>query len=357
MSWHDQPAARKPRRLGLYLPFLILLAAVAAWSAYWLWARGQLETRMDAAAAGLGRAGYHLSWRSREVGGYPFRIYVTLTDPQLREPSGWGLQAPVLEAEAYAYAPGLWMFAAPQGLTFVRPVAGPVTVEGKVLRASLNDLDRRPPSVDLQGQSVSFRTAPGAQPFALTAADLVELHLRAGPDDQGGVFVQLTNGRAQPTGLLGRIAAGKPVSLTWNSTLSKMSAFRGADWADAVRRWTGAGGQMSVRDSSRLTAGDALVQVRSGSLGADRDGRLSGQLDVTLRQAPRALGAMAQTGALPPAPADAASAVAGSRQDGPQQEGAQQGGETARAVLHFQAGQTTLGPVALGVAPRVYTPH
>jgi hypothetical protein len=68
---------------------------------------------------------------------------------------------------------------------------------------------------------------------------------------------------------------------------------------------------------------------------------------VGLRQAPRALGAMAQTGALPSTAADAATAVATARQEG----------DTARATLNFEAGQTTLGPVALGPAPRIYTPR
>jgi hypothetical protein len=347
MSWHDTPAVRKPRRLGLYLPFLILLAAVAGWSAFWLWARSELESRMDATVRNLADAGYHMSWRRRDVGGYPFRLDVSVFDAHLREPSGWELDAPVLEGEAFAYALDHWMFAAPQGLSFVRPAAGPVSVTGRVLRASLFGLDHRPPSFDFQGQALSFRPGVGAEPFALSAAELVELHLRAGPDDQGGVFAQLTGGRAQGSGLLARIAGEKPISLTWNSTLSKMSAFRGADWAAAVRGWSEAGGLIDVRATSQLAAGEALVQVRSGRLGVDRDGRLSGSLDVTLRQAPRALGAMASTGALPAAAADAASAVASARP----------GGETAHAVIHFQAGQTTLGPVALGPALRIYTPR
>jgi hypothetical protein len=70
-------------------------------------------------------------------------------------------------------------------------------------------------------------------------------------------------------------------------------------------------------------------------------------LDVALRQAPRALGAMAAAGALPYATADAASAVTASHQDG----------DSAQATINFQAGQTTLGPVALGAAPKVYTPR
>lgn len=347
MSLHDPLAPRKPRRLGLYLPFALLLLAAVAWTVFWLWMRGEVQKQMDAAVADLGRSGYQISWARRSLGGYPFRMDVSLTDAKVREPSGWALQSPLLEGEAVLYAPGHWMLGAPQGLTFVRPVGGPVAVSGKTLRASLTDFAKRPPSFSFQGEKLGFQPAAGAEPFALTAADLVEFHLRAGPNDEGGIFARIDGGKARPDGLFGRVAAGKPVALVWNSTLSKMSAFTGAGWADAVRGWSDAGGQMSVRDTSRLTAGDALVAARSGTLGVGRDGRLRGVMDVSLRQAPRALGAMAQTGVLPPTAADAASAVVAARQEG----------DIARATLNFEAGQITLGPVALGPAPMVYTPR
>ncbi|HKR89969.1 MAG TPA: DUF2125 domain-containing protein [Phenylobacterium sp.] len=347
MSVHDPLAARKPRRLGLYLPFVLLLLAALAWTFFWFWMRGEVQKRMDASVADLGRGGYQVSWGRRSLGGYPFRMDVSLTEVKLREPSGWALQAPLLEGEAFPYAPGHWMLAAPQGLTFVRPVGGPVAITGQVLRASLTDFAKRPPSFSFQGEGLSFQPAAGAEPFALTAADLVEFHLRAGPDDEGGVFARLDGGKARPDGVFGRIAAGKPVSLVWNSTLSKMSAFTGRDWAEAVQRWSDAGGQMNVRDTSKLAAGEALVAVKSGALGVGRDGRLRGVMDVGLRQAPRALGTMAQSGVLPSTAADAASAVATARQ----------AGDSARATLNFEAGQITLGPVALGPAPKVYTPR
>jgi hypothetical protein len=269
---------------------------------------------------------------------------VTLSDFSAREPSGWGLQAPTLEGEAFMHAPGHWIIAAPRGLTFVRPVGGPVAVRGDLIRASLTNLDKRPPSFSFEGVKLGFEPQPGAQPFALTTADRVEFHLRAGPDDEGGVFAEVKNGKARFSGLFARIAGDKPVSMTWNSTLSKMSAFHGATWPDAVRRWSDAGGRMTVR-SAGITAGEALIGANAGSLGVGADGRVTGQLDVTLRQAPRALGVMADTGVIPQPNASAAAAVAQAR------EGA---GEAARVSLTFQAGQTTLGPVAIAPAPKVY---
>jgi hypothetical protein len=344
MSLHDLPSPRKPSHIGLYAPFILLLIGIVAWSGFWFWARGEAQSRIDAAVADLQRAGYAVTWKERTLGGYPFRMDVTFTDFSAREPSGWAITTPRLEAEAFMHAPGHWMVAAPQGLTFVRPVGGPVLVKATNLRASLTNLDKRPPSFSFQAVKPAFEPQPGAQPFALSSADLVEFHLRPGPDDEGGVFAEVKNGKARLSGLLGSIAGEKPVSLTWNSTLSKMSAFEGKTWPDAVRHWTAAGGRMNVREAG-LTAGDALVGAKAGALSVGSDGRLSGALDVTLRQAPRALGVMGDTGVIPQPNAEAARAVAQARQ-GP--------GEAATATITFQAGQTTLGPVAIGPAPKVY---
>jgi len=347
MSVHDPSAPRKPRRWGLYLPFVALALAVAAWSGVWVWAKGQAQARMDLAVQELNQAGWQLTWKDRQVGGYPFRMDVTLTDVRVREPSGWALEAPRLEGEAFMHAITHWLIAAPQGLTFIRPQGGPVAVKGELIRASLTHLDAHPPSISFEGVKLSFAPAPGAQPFALSSADRVEFHLRAGPDNQGGVFARLDNGKAQLSGLFARVAGDKPISIVWNSTLSNMTSFAGPDWPQAVRHWADAGGSLTVRDAS-VTAGDALLASKSGSLAVDRNGRLLGVLDVTLRQAPRALGAMGAEGVIAPEAAQAATAVAQARQGA---------GDVAQATLNFQAGRTTLGPVALGAAPKIYDPR
>jgi hypothetical protein len=344
MSVPDPAAPRKLSRVGLYLPFGIAVAVALAWSAAWLWAKGQAQSRMDQAVADLGRAGYQLSWKDRRIGGYPFRLDVTLNDARVREPSGWGLQSPRIEAEAYLHAPGHWMIAAPESLTFVRPEGGPVTVTGKLIHASLFDLGRRPPSFDFEGLNLAFQPQAGAQPFFLASADRVEFHLRAGPDDEGGVFLTVDKGKARLSGLFARIAGEKPISITWNSVLTNMSAFSGPDWPSMVRRWADAGGELRLRQAN-VAAGDALIGATSGSLTVGRDGRARGVIDVTLRQAPRALDAMSQSGVIAPEAAQAASDVAAAR-EGPD--------KTARAQITFQAGRVTLGPVAIGAAPKIY---
>lgn len=344
MSLPDPSSPRKYRRLGLYAPFALLALLVVAWSGAWFWARGQTASRIDHDVEAWKQAGYQITWRERAIGGYPFRMDVTLTDASIRAPSGWGLEAPRIEGEAYMHALTHWLIAAPTGITFVRPAGGPVDVKGELIRASLTHLQQRPPSFSFEGVKLTFAAQPGAQPFALASAERVEFHLRAGPDDQGGVFARLDGGKARSGGLFARLAGDKPISMVWNSTLSKMNAFTGANWADAVRRWSDAGGRMTVRNAG-LTAGDVVVGVSAGSLGAAADGRVSGVLEASLRQAPRALSALAAEEIISPSTVQSAMTVVQARQGQ---------GDAAEATIDFQAGRTTLGPVALGDAPKVY---
>jgi hypothetical protein len=346
-SLPDPTAPRKYRRLGLILPFGALGLLVLGWSVAWFWAQNETAKRMDAAVGAWKQAGYQVAWRQRTIGGYPFRMDVTLTDVTARAPSGWGLEAPRLEGEAYMHAITHWLIAAPTGITFVRPLGGPVAVKGELIRASLTHPEQRPPSFSFEGVKLTFAAQAGAQPFGLASADRVEVHLRAGPDDEGGVFASLDGGKARSAGLLARIAGDKPIAMVWNSTLSKMSAFAGPSWPDAVRHWAAGGGQMTVRNGG-ITAGDATLGVTSGTLSAGADGRLSGALQVTLRQAPRILTALAAEGIVEADAAQSAATVVQARQGA---------GDAAQAAIDFQAGRTTLGPVALGAAPKIYDPR
>ena len=343
MTLPDETPARKPRRFWLYAPFLLALLLAAAWGGVWLHLRGQAEKALDDGAARLRAEGYDVGWKSRAIAGFPMRLSVTLTEARIREPSGWALAAPVLEAEARVHAPGHWLFAAPRGLTFTRPKGGPVTVTGQVIRASLRNLDASPPNFSFEGVKLAFAPEAGALPFALSSAERVELHLRAAPGDKGSSLLRVADAKGRPGTLWGRIAGDQAIDIGWDLTLDHAAAFKGASWPDAVRNWTAAGGAAEVRQAG-ITAGPAVLGVQSGRLSVEADGRLRGDLRANLKRAPQALAAMGAQGVIAPETAAIAGLVAATRQDG----------EIAGATISFQAGQTTLGPVAVAPAPKVY---
>jgi len=343
MTLPDTPSPRKARRLGLYLPYGLAVALAIGWSGAWFWIKDRVEHEMDAARDRLTAGGYPVSWTSRRIDGFPFRLDLHLTGAHIGEPSGWSLDLPRLEAEAYAYSPDHWILVAPDGAAFNRPKEGGVAVQAKVLRASLSHFGEYPPRLSVEGEDLAFTAAPGAKPYFITAAKGFNLHLKAGPDDQGAVYVGLDQAQANLSGLMARIAQGKPLGITADAIFSNAAEFRGASWPAAVDGWRRAGGRFQVRQLT-IAAGDSILDARSGALSVSDQGRISGSLNASLRQAPQALGAMGQAGRITPDAAAQGASVA---------EAAQQG-DVAHMTLDFKDGRTWLGPIAVGPAPKVF---
>jgi hypothetical protein len=343
MSLPDKPSLRKPSRLGLYMPFAVLLAAVAAWSFGWSWMRGAVFREMDKAAGDLGAAGYQVDWTGRTLSGFPFRLDIDIAGPRLREVSGWGLSAPRLKAEAFVFAPDHWVIVAPEGFTLQRRRGGPVRIGAGVLRASLSDASAHPPRLSVEGRDLTFSAGAGGAPVSMTEAKELHLHAKAGPDDQGALYLEIDRARTSGSGPLAQMAGAEPLTLIAAGVFSHASGLNGVGLAGALRAWAAAGGELRLRQFS-LDAGAVSATAASGSLGVDGYGRLKGGLDLRLKQGPRLLGALLRR---PSTPAEAIGAVqavlAASRQGG-----------TETLGMDFQAGRTTIGPVAVGPAPRVY---
>jgi len=338
----SQPRTR-PRRLGLYGPFILLLVAVIAWSIGWLWMRDQVYRNLDTFRSNMAQAGYDVTWRARSVWGYPFRLDLGVSDFAMRAPSGWRLSVPTTNAEAEVLTPGHWVLDIPGDMSLTSKGGDALVIRSNVLRASLSDIDAHPPRISVEGLGVTLTGPAGANPFFFSAAKELHLHTRAGPDDQGAFYLEVDQADAPFTGLLGRIADGKPVTLIADSVYSHAGAVDGVDWASAVSRWRDRGGVLNMR-TLKLLAGDAVLDAKPGTLTVDQDGRLKGSLNVALRAAPRALAAMTQSGAIrPETAATAASVLDASRQ-----------GSVDAVTIDFQAGQTTLGPAAIGPSPKVY---
>jgi hypothetical protein len=339
MTRSDAATPRRASRLGLYGPFAALAIALAAWSGVWWWFKGEVGRRLEDLAQHRRAAGGGLAWRALSVHGYPFRFDVDLEGVSWREPTGWGLTAPSLKAESSVFAPGHWVAYAPDGLVLDRPTGGQVRITGKAIRASVSQLDQRPPTVSLEAVGLRFAAVPGAAGYFLQAASELHLHWRAGPGDQGAWYVELDRAAPAPGSPLAALAGGRQATLVADAIFDHAGSLSGPSWASAVSGWSAAGARMSLR-RLRLDAGESVLEGRGEGLTVGPDGRLVGSIDARMVHGDLALTRLAQARAVDPAAARLAAAVlqAGSR----------------RAVLTMQAGQLTLGPVALAAAPKVY---
>jgi hypothetical protein len=293
----------------------------------------QTQSRLDAGAAALRRAGWSVAWDSRHVGGYPFRLDVDVANLRLADPSGWAVALPALKSEAFAFAPANWVFYAPSGLTFSRPDGGPVNVTAGTLRGSINGWEQAPPRISLEADDLAFAAAPGAKPFSLTSAKTLQFYTRAGPSQQAALFFSVDGGVARPGGWVDQIAGGKPVAIRLDGIISHTDALRGASWRELIRDWSAKGGSFDVHQLT-LSAGDTGLEARKGGVAVADDGQLEGVLEANLRDERRAL-AVTQTGKAPPADPNAPAS-------------------TLDVRLTFRDGATWLGPLKLAPAPRVF---
>ena len=335
------PAGAK--RFWLYAPFVVLAIAVVAWTAGWFWMRGEVFRRMDLGARVLGESGYRIDWGARSLSGFPFRLDLDIAAPRFREISGWGLSAPRLKAEAFVFAPDHWVIVAPAGVTLNRRVGGPVTIGAKVLRGSLTEMGAHPPRLSIEGMGLTFAAAPGASPVMIASAEGLHLHAKAGPMDQGAFYVEVDKAGSAGPSLLNDIAADAPVTLIVDAIFSHAGAPGGQGFAGALRGWGEAGGGLNIRRLS-LQAGPVTAETGPGALAIGGDGRLKGVLDLRMKQGRRLLAAWGARSGLAPEAATSAQAILDAHD---------RGGVTAVSV-NFQAGQTTIGPVAVAPAPRVY---
>jgi hypothetical protein len=271
---------RKPRRLGLYVPWAVAAVLVVGWSLAWLWLMGETERRLDAGAAGLRAAGWRVAWAGRHLGGYPFRLDVDLTGLSIADPSGWGVAAPSLKSEAYAFAADHWVFFLPGGVVVARPRDGAIDVTARVLRGSVAFQDRSPPRIALEGDDVAFTPAPGASPLWVSAARNLQAYTRPGPDDQVAAYLQIAGGTAAPANWLAKLGHGGPVSLKTDVIFSHVSAFKGPTWRAALTAWAHGGGAVDVGHVA-LGAGSQSFTSQSGAFAVGDDGRLVGQLGLS----------------------------------------------------------------------------
>ncbi|MBV9996806.1 MAG: DUF2125 domain-containing protein [Caulobacteraceae bacterium] len=309
---------RKLSRTGLFGPFVLAALLFAGWSGAWVWLKGEAERRIDRAAALARSHGGQIAWSGRRIGGYPFRLDADFTDLRVADASGWTVSAPALEAEALAFMPTRWVAVATRGASFAWPTGGPINISASVLRASIDGLGEAPPRISVEGLGLTFTPAPGAKPFFLTSAQSLQFDTRAGPDEQGAVYLSLDRAAPRPDAMVGRIADGRPLDLQGDLTFSHAQALKGADWRSAVRNWSRAGGVFTVREITAQVGGTVL-DAKAGALGIGEDGRLVGSLVGELREASR-----------------------------------QPAGHGPRVTLAFRDGKMMLGGVELGPAPRLF---
>lgn len=337
-------------RRGLVVPFAIVGLLLAAWTGWWFWLADEVETRLAVQTESLREAGWQVKHEPVSVGGWPFRVRVAFPAADVVAPSGHGVAASELVAEANAWNPGHWMVIAPDGLILTRAGKGQVAVEGEALRLSVSHLRDRFPDLRIELARPTFTPVAGADPFPLASAERIELytrpHLTGGEaaTDEMDVLFRLIDGRGRAGGPVEGATREGRLSAEVEATIERASRLRGADSAGIFAAWTEAGGRFTAV-KGRLQAGESSATLSSDALWARADGRLEGRLALTAERPGEAIAGLAgsRSGAVNRVGAAGAAAAAGVQGDRPMD-----------LVLLFSDGRTWLGPFALAPAPKLF---
>jgi hypothetical protein len=291
MSHMTLAPRRRPLWRLFFMPVLLLVAA-AGWSAFWFFAASQVEVRADAWRAQEAKSGRLYDCDKRSVAGFPFRLEVRCDGASVALRSQTAdqaaTQAPItarlgeILIVAQVYDPKLLIaeFTAPATISD-RGQQPSMIVNWSKARSSVVGLPAVPQRASIIFDDPSINRVDGSARLPLAGAKHIELHGRlveGTASDRPAIetVLQIASGAVQ--GLHPLLA--EPFDADVRTMLSGMKDFSPKPWPQRFREIQAAGGHVEIVQS-RIQQGD-LVAVAAGTLGLTAQGRLDGELQMTV---------------------------------------------------------------------------
>jgi hypothetical protein len=273
------------------MPVLLLIAA-AAWSAFWFYAASEVDVKADAWRAQEAKAGRVYDCAKRSVAGYPFRLEVRCDGVRVSLNAQTAGQAaatqPPITASlgeilvvAQIYDPKLLIaeFAAPA--TISDSGGQSMAVNWKTARSSVVGLPSVPQRASIVFDDPKIDRVTGSVQTPLAQARHVELHGRFAEDSTADrpvieTVLKIEGGSLQEVHPL----LTQPFDADVRTLLTGLKDFSPKPWPQRFRELQAAGGRVEIVQS-RIAQGD-LVAVAAGTLGLTAQGRLDGELQMTV---------------------------------------------------------------------------
>jgi hypothetical protein len=283
------------------MPVLLLIAA-AAWSVFWFYAASQAEVKADAWRAQEAKSGRVYDCARRTIAGFPFRLEVRCDGASvslISQTAGQAAaQTPVtarlgeILVVAQVYDPKLLIaeFTAPATISDSRGVPSWLANWSKA-RSSVVGLPAVPHRASIVFDDASIERINGSVQVPLASARHVELHGRlaeGAPADHPVIetVLRLEAGSVQEVHPL----LAQPFDAEVRMTLSGLKDLAPKPWPDRFRELQAGGGHVEIVQS-RIQQGD-LIAVAAGTLGLSAQGRLDGELQMTVAGIERVIPAL-----------------------------------------------------------------
>jgi hypothetical protein len=276
-------ARRRNRR---YIGMLVLcVVLIGGWSWLWHYAAGQAEVAIEGWRAREAKSGRVYTCGSQSIGGYPFRIEVNCDKAAAQFRSN---QPPVeiktsgMLIAAQIYQPNLLITEFHGPLTIADPGKSPnIVANWKLGQSSVRGTPSAPERVSLVFDGPVVDRINGGTRENLLHARRIEIHGRIVEGSAASypvieIVTRLTRAAAPTL----HPAASHPIDADISALLRGLKDFSPKPWSVRFREMQAAGGRIDITQA-RVQQGETIA-VGSGSLSLNANGRLEGQLRVTV---------------------------------------------------------------------------
>jgi hypothetical protein len=282
---------RRPLWRLFFMPVLLLIAA-AGWSAFWFYAASEVDVSVDAWRAREAKSGRLYDCARRTVAGFPFRLEVrcdgasvslasqTAGSAATQTPLTVKLGEILVVAQVYDPKRLIAEFTAPATISD-RGQPPSMTVNWSTARSSVVGLPGVPQRVSLVFDDPEIAAVNGPAQAPQARAKHIELHsrqLEGAPNDRPMIETALNIAAGSVQGVHPLLA--EPFDADVRAILSGLKDFSPKPWPERLRELQAAGGHVEIVQS-RIQQGD-LIAVASGSLGLTVNGRLDGEVQMTV---------------------------------------------------------------------------
>jgi hypothetical protein len=291
-------ATGRRSRWGLFLAPVLLLILAVAWSGFWFYAASQAEVAADAWRAQEAKSGRIYDCAKRSIAGFPFRFEVQCSGASVSLVSQTASKTPFsakldnILVVAQVYDPKLVIaeFTAPATLTDGVTQTSFVVNWSKG-RSSVVGLPAVPQRASIVFDDPSINRLDGSVQVPLARAKQVELHGRLAEGSTSDhpiieTVLQIAQGSIQGVHPL----LAEPFEADIRAKVSGLNDFAPKPWPQRFRELQAAGGHVEIVQS-RIQQGD-MVAVAAGTLGLSANGRLDGELQMTVAGLERVIPAL-----------------------------------------------------------------
>jgi hypothetical protein len=285
------PSHRRPLWQLFLMPVLLLVAA-AAWSVFWFYSASQAEVKADAWRAQEAKSGRVYNCAERSVAGFPFRLEVRCAGASvslISQTAGQDAAQPPMTARlseilvvAQVYDPKLLIaeFTAPVTIFDSRGSSSMLANWSKA-RASVVGLPAVPQRASVVFDDASINRVSSSVQLPLARAKHIELHGRLAEGSTPDhplieAVLQVESGSVQDVHPL----LTQPFDAQIRATLIGLKELSPKPWPERFRELQASGGHVEIVQS-RIQQGN-LIAVATGALGLTSEGRLNGELQMTV---------------------------------------------------------------------------